>query len=110
MARRIPVDLWTSGVGIRDQSNRCGTRIGAQIRDHVTPVFTIRATFANVLDDPQLIAVTASSNRAKGDQDLPSNTAYGCTYSRMWVAVKARWRLTLQQAEKDALTRVLSEC
>ncbi|WP_051133635.1 HNH endonuclease family protein [Nocardia paucivorans] len=72
-----------------------------------------RERFANDLDSPQLIAVTASSNRAKGDQ-APASwhpvSAFECTYSRMWIAVKAQWRLTLQQAEKDALTRMLSTC
>ncbi|MFD4406716.1 DUF1524 domain-containing protein [Nocardia sp. NPDC058499] len=72
-----------------------------------------REQFANDLESPQLIAVTASSNRTKGDRDPASwhpIPAFECTYSRMWVAVKARWQLTLQQAEKDVLTRMLSTC
>ncbi|WP_280264787.1 HNH endonuclease family protein [Nocardia wallacei] len=73
-----------------------------------------REQFANDLDDPQLIAVTAASNRAKGDQDpaqwLPPNTAYRCTYARMWVAVKSTWALTLQQSEKDAVAEALRSC
>ncbi|WP_043740756.1 GmrSD restriction endonuclease domain-containing protein, partial [Nocardia carnea] len=73
-----------------------------------------RERFANALDIPQLIAVTASSNRSKGDMDpaqyLPPNQAYRCTYSQMWVAVKSSWRLTVQQEEKDALARVLQDC
>ncbi|WP_218002618.1 HNH endonuclease family protein [Nocardia brevicatena] len=73
-----------------------------------------RERFANDLDHPQLIAVTASSNRAKGDQDpsrwLPPNPAYRCAYAQMWVAVKSTWKLTLQQAEKDTLAHVLHGC
>lgn len=73
-----------------------------------------REQFANDLDSPQLIAVTASSNRSKGDQDpadwQPPNAAYRCTYAAMWVAVKSGWGLTLQQAEKDTLTQVLRGC
>jgi hypothetical protein len=73
-----------------------------------------RERFANDLDHPQLIAATASSNRAKGDQDptdwLPPTTAYRCTYAQMWVAVKSTWNLTLQQAEKASLTQILQGC
>ncbi|RDI44871.1 HNH endonuclease family protein [Nocardia mexicana] len=73
-----------------------------------------REKLANDLDDPQLIAVTAASNRSKGDQDptqwLPPNTGYRCTYARMWVAVKSKWDLTLQQAEKDTLGGILQGC
>ncbi|MBF6328121.1 HNH endonuclease [Nocardia transvalensis] len=73
-----------------------------------------REKFANDLAGPQLIAVTASSNRQKGDQDpsqwLPPNLAYRCTYAQMWVAVKSAWHLTLQRTEKDALSTVLRNC
>jgi hypothetical protein len=73
-----------------------------------------RERFANDLDNPQLIAVTASVNRAKGDQDpanwLPPNPAYQCTYAQMWVAVKSTWQLTVQQEEKGALAQTLHAC
>ncbi len=73
-----------------------------------------REEFANDLTNPQLIAVTASSNRSKGDQDpadwMPPNRAANCTYAQMWVAVKSTWQLSLQQAEKDRLTQVLQAC
>ncbi len=73
-----------------------------------------RQDFANDLSHPQLIAVTAASNRSKGDQDpsswQPPTTSYRCTYARMWVGVKATWRLTLQQSEKSALEKALQGC
>lgn len=73
-----------------------------------------REKFANDLGGPQLIAVTARSNRSKGDQDpaawLRPNTTYRCTYARMWIAVKSTWHLTVQPAEKVALTEVLAGC
>ncbi|WP_280275162.1 HNH endonuclease family protein [Nocardia wallacei] len=73
-----------------------------------------RERFANDLGHPQLVAVTAAVNRAKGDQDpaqwLPPSLTYRCTYVRMWIAVKAVWRLSVQQAEKDALVEVLDGC
>jgi hypothetical protein len=61
-----------------------------------------------------LIAVTASSNRSKGDQDpvdwLPPAVAYRCTYAAMCVQVKSTWQLTLEQAEKYTLAQILQGC
>ncbi len=72
-----------------------------------------RQSFANDLIRPQLIAVSASSNRAKGDQD-PSTwkprTTYHCTYAKMWIRSKYFWGLRLQSAEKSALQGMLSTC
>lgn len=73
-----------------------------------------RQSFANDLNGPQLIAVSASSNRSKGDQDpstwWPTRTSYRCTYAKMWVATKYRWGLSLQSSEKTALTNQLNSC
>lgn len=69
--------------------------------------------FANDLGDSRsLIAVTASSNRAKSDQDpaewMPRLAK--CTYVRHWVAVKTRWSLKVNTAEKRALRARASKC
>ena len=74
-----------------------------------------RRRFANDLDYPlTLIAVTASTNRAKRDRDpaswLPPFGAYRCTYVASWIAVKWRWRLTVDALERGALTVGLSGC
>jgi hypothetical protein len=73
-----------------------------------------REQFANDLTRPQLIAVTASTNRAKGDQDpsqwRPPDDGYWCRYAQDWVAVKAYWRLTVTAAEKAALVTMLGAC
>ena len=73
-----------------------------------------RQGFANDLTRPQLIAVTDNVNQSKGDQDpatwMPSRTAYKCTYVRMWVQVKHYYNLTVDSAEKSALTSYLSGC
>ncbi|WBB78802.1 HNH endonuclease family protein [Micromonospora sp. WMMD882] len=73
-----------------------------------------RGEFANDLSRPQLIAVSASSNRAKGDQDpsqwKPANRSHWCGYAENWVAVKHHWRLTVTSAEKAALADMLEEC
>jgi hypothetical protein len=73
-----------------------------------------REDFANDLDDPQLVAVSASSNRSKGDQDpstwKPADPASWCTYAEDWVAVKTHWKLTVTTAEKSALADMLGKC
>jgi len=73
-----------------------------------------RQAFANDLTRPQLIAVTGTVNRAKGDKDpakwLPPRTAYRCTYARAWVHVKHYYDLTVDPAEKSALQTVLNGC
>jgi hypothetical protein len=73
-----------------------------------------RERFANDLREPQLIAVSASSNRSKGDsppQDwMPPRRAIWCLYSRWWVDVKATWHLTITAAEKRALRLMLRTC
>ncbi|TDB79491.1 HNH endonuclease [Micromonospora sp. KC721] len=75
---------------------------------------TKRGEFANDLTRPQLIAVSATSNRAKGDQDpsqwKPPNRSYWCTYAADWITVKHHWRLTVTSAEKDALSDMLEGC
>lgn len=75
---------------------------------------TRRGEFANDTDRPQLFAVSASSNRAKGDQDpsqwKPANRSYWCQYAEDWVTVKHHWRLTITSAEKAALTDMLEGC
>ncbi|NUS14009.1 MAG: HNH endonuclease [Streptomyces sp.] len=72
-----------------------------------------RQAFANDVTRPQLLAVSASSNRSKGDDDpaewLP-RASYRCTYARAWVQVKHYYGLTVDSAEKSALSSILSGC
>jgi Protein of unknown function (DUF1524) len=73
-----------------------------------------REQFANDLTRPQLLAVDATDNRAKGDQDpsqwRPPNRSFWCRYAQNWVTVKAYWRLTVTVAEKTALADMLGTC
>lgn len=73
-----------------------------------------REDFANDLDDPQLIAVSASANRSKGDQDpstwKPADPSSWCEYAEDWIAVKTHWKLTVTTAEKPALADMLEKC
>ena len=72
-----------------------------------------RERFANDLTRPEtLTAVSATQNRRKSDKDpaqwLPPMER--CRYVASWVAVKLRWKLTVDQDEYDAIRRVLSNC
>jgi Protein of unknown function (DUF1524) len=72
-----------------------------------------RQAYANDVTRPQLIAVSASANRSKGDDDpaewLP-RASYQCTYARAWVQVKHYYGLTVDSAEKSTLNSILSGC
>ncbi|MFP3987093.1 HNH endonuclease family protein [Streptomyces sp. E11-3] len=73
-----------------------------------------RKAFANDLTGPQLIAVSAASNRAKGDQSpdqwQPPVKTYWCVYARAWTAVKAAYELSVTEPEKSMLTEMLDTC
>lgn len=72
-----------------------------------------RQRYANDLGDPRsLVAVSASVNRSKSDQDPAQwQPRYDkCRYVRQWVAVKTRWALKVNPAEKRALLVRASHC
>lgn len=73
-----------------------------------------RESFANDVTRPQLLAVTDNVNQSKGDKDpaewMPSLTSYRCTYVRAWVQVKYYYNLSVDSAEKTALTNYLASC
>ncbi|MGY0488175.1 HNH endonuclease family protein [Streptomyces sp. WG-D5] len=73
-----------------------------------------RRDFANDLEHPQLLAVSAHSNRSKGDQGpdewQPEDKGYWCVYGRAWVSVKSTYELTVTEAEKAELTTMLRTC
>jgi hypothetical protein len=74
-----------------------------------------RSAYANDLDQPYfLVAVSAASNRSKGDRDpaewLPPSASFRCTYVLDWVAVKRAWSLTVDPAEAAAIQGLLNGC
>ncbi len=74
-----------------------------------------REAYANDLGyEYSLVAVSASSNRSKSDQDpaqwMPRFTDIACSYAAEWVGVKFRWTLSVDSAERGALTRILNGC
>jgi hypothetical protein len=74
-----------------------------------------RKRFANDLDVSwSLIAVSASSNRSKGDQDpaewLPPAASEFCSYLGDWLAVKVRWSLSVDSGERAAISTDITSC
>ena len=74
---------------------------------------TQRRDYANDLGDYRsLVGVTDNVNQAKGDQDpatwMPQYDR--CRYLREFVAVKIRWRLSADSAEKSAIQSLASGC
>ncbi|WP_244971621.1 HNH endonuclease family protein [Gordonia rubripertincta] len=71
-----------------------------------------RLAFAN--DPRNLQAVDGTVNQRKGAGDaatwLPPNTAYRCTYVSRQIEVKKAYGLWVTAAERDAMSRVLSDC
>jgi hypothetical protein len=76
---------------------------------------TRRRSFANDLGDGRsLVAVTDNVNQSKSDQDpdewMPPLSSVRCRYITEWAAVKTRWGLTVDTAEKSALTSYAASC
>jgi len=72
-----------------------------------------RQAYANDLGDYRtLVGVTDSVNQAKGDQDIAEwlPTYDKCRYLREFVAVKHRWRLSVDSAEKTAMKNLAATC
>nr|WP_229900173.1 HNH endonuclease family protein [Streptomyces hiroshimensis] len=73
-----------------------------------------RKALANDLTHPQLLTVSAATNRSKGDQSPdqwqpPAKTAW-CVYGRAWTSVKSTYGLTVTEDEKKMLTTMLGTC
>jgi hypothetical protein len=74
-----------------------------------------REQFANDLTfSASLIAVSASSNRSKGDRDpvqwIPKQATFICKYVARWIAVKYRWSLAVDAQEKTTLAAKVEAC
>lgn len=69
-----------------------------------------RHAYANDIDG--LVAVTASSNRSKGDDDparwLPDQNR--CDYVTKWLHIKTKYQLSIDQHEHDAIASVITTC
>ncbi len=72
-----------------------------------------RQSFANDLENSEaLIAVTASTNRSKGDKDpslwMPAEDQ--CVYIQNWISIKIKYSLTADSQEAEKLNSVVSTC
>ncbi|MEU6230855.1 HNH endonuclease family protein [Streptomyces sp. NPDC047042] len=116
-----------AGVWVSAYDGKVSTKPSTEVDiDHVVPLANawrsgadlwdtaLRRKFANDLDDPQLIAVSASSNRQKGDQSpdqwAPPLRSYWCTYARAWTHVKYVYSLNITEPEKNMLTEMVDTC
>ncbi|MDD9383155.1 HNH endonuclease family protein [Streptomyces sp. ZAF1911] len=116
----------TSGTWTSLYDNKTFTVAGQLDIDHMVPLANSwrsgadtwttakRKQFANDLEHSQLIAVSAASNRSKGDQSpetwVPTNNLYWCTYSRAWTHIKSIYGLSVTEGEKFALEGMLNTC
>lgn len=70
--------------------------------------------YAMATDALNLLAVDAAANGKKSDGDaatwLPSNKQFRCQYVARQVSVKYKYALWVTQAEKEAISRVLTNC
>ena len=69
----------------------------------------------NIATDPlNLLAVDAAANEKKSDGDaatwLPSNKKFRCQYVARQISVKYKYGLWVTEAEKSAMTNVLTNC
>ena len=74
-----------------------------------------RQKYANDLSYKNtLIAVSSSTNRAKGDKDparwLPPNKSFHCEYVQLWEATKKYWALTMDDEEKETIKSISKKC
>lgn len=74
---------------------------------------TRRQAFANDLGHGWVLeAVTDNVNASKSDRDpaqwLPPQSSVHCRYAQRWVAVKYRWRLSIDTTERARLAALLS--
>jgi hypothetical protein len=74
-----------------------------------------RKAYANDLDVAfALIAVSATTNQSKSDEDpadwLPPAPAAECAFVGDWIAVKVRWDLAVDLRERDALADDIARC
>jgi hypothetical protein len=92
--------------------------------DHVVPVaeanrsgtrnWTPQQRAAFYQDQANLVAVSASSNTSKSDDDparwLPPNRGSWCWYAETWISTKTRYHLQADPPEVTALRSMLNTC
>jgi len=120
--RTLTGGLWVSAFDGATTKNASGFDV-----DHMVPLkeawesgahswdSATRTSFANDLSyEHSLIAVSARSNRSKSDRDpnnwMPPASSFHCQYVGRWIAVKYRWSLAVDPAEKSYLESKVASC
>ncbi len=120
--RTLSGGLWVSAFDGATTKNASGFDV-----DHMVPLkeawesgayswdSATRTSFANDLAyEHSLIAVSAKSNRSKSDRDpnnwMPPVSSFHCQYVGRWIAVKYRWSLSVDPAEKSFLESRVASC
>lgn len=92
--------------------------------DHMVPLANAWRSGASSWDDAEreryandpdvLLSVEDNANQSKGDKGpeawKPPNEAYWCKYAKQWVRIKAKYDLSVNEQEKQELTRMLDTC
>lgn len=124
---RVPVDgcTVTTGEWFSWYDRQTWTQASDVDIDHLVPLkeawdsgarawgADARERYANDLGDSRtLVAVTDNVNQSKGDRDVAEwLPEYGvCRYVRQWVAVKLRWSLAVDAAERATLRDHARHC
>ena len=102
----VPADLDVDHVVALEEAHQSGGHLWTRER---------RAAFANDLSEPRtLMAVSAAANRAKGSQGpeqwLPPTASYRCEYVADWIAIKARWGLSMDERERVSVGNLVEAC
>ncbi|KAK0627849.1 hypothetical protein B0T14DRAFT_535543 [Immersiella caudata] len=116
----------TSGTWFSPYDNKTWTLASDVDIDHMVPLANAwvsgadkwttakREGFANDVEGPQLWVVTDNVNQAKGDKSpdvwRPEAEGFWCVYAKSWVRVKAKWELSVTEAEKKALEMMMGSC
>ncbi len=108
-------DRFQHWIDADDGCHNCNEVLIAEAWDSGARSWTdaVRRDFANDLGDYRtLVGVTDDVNKAKGDKDIAHwlPTYDRCRYLREFVAVKLRWRLTVDSAEEAAMSSLASSC
>ncbi len=94
--------------------------------DHVVPLkhayvagawkwdFNTRCLYANFLgSNYHLMSVSGHENMSKGDRApdkyMPPSSAYRCEYLKVWLKIKATWKLAISLPEAEAIQTLMEE-
>lgn len=115
---------FTQSTTNKDEGGSASNRDGGIQIDHVVAYAeafnsglkdrTERQRDAYYNDPDVLLAVQSQANNAKKDADaagwMPSWDAFRCDYAALQIGIKAKYSLTVDQKEHDALASTLAQC